>query len=176
MDVIVSTGYKARMIENYLHMRYGGAGIKFSAEKSSLGTGGAIKRAGKMIDDESFLVLNGDVITDIDLQALMKRPDSIAAVRLRTKYGILETHEDRVLGFLEKRDASDMWINAGIYHLRREALRDLPVRGDIERTMFPDYAKRGMLGTVKFKNERWYSIDSFKDMEECSLEIEAMMR
>lgn len=51
-------------------------------------------------------------------------------------------------------------------------MKDLPVRGDIEKTTFPDYAKKGKLNTVKFTNVKWYSIDSFKDIEECSKEIE----
>ena len=60
-------------------------------------------------------------------------------------------------------------MNAGIYHLEKKVLKDLPKKGDIEKTVFPDYAKKGILNTIKFKNIRWHSIDSFKDIEECSL-------
>jgi NDP-sugar pyrophosphorylase family protein len=52
----------------------------------------------------------------------------------------------------------------------------LPKKGDIEKTVFPDYAKKGKLTTVKFKNVMWYSIDSFKDMEECSLELDKTIK
>ncbi len=62
-------------------------------------------------------------------------------------------------------------MNAGIYHLQKEIIKDLPKKGDIEKTVFPDYANRGILNTVKFTNTKWYSVDSFKDMEECSLEV-----
>ena len=48
-EVIICTGYKADMIESYLNMKELGIKIKFSIEKSPLGTGGAIKKAGKMI-------------------------------------------------------------------------------------------------------------------------------
>ena len=58
-EIIICTGYKTNMIENYLSMKNLGIKIKFSIEKLPLGTGGAIKKAGKMIKDESFFVING---------------------------------------------------------------------------------------------------------------------
>ena len=67
-------------------------------------------------------------------------------------------------------------MNAGIYHLQHRILQDLPDKGDIEKTVFPDYAKKEKLHTVKFRNVKWYSVDSFKDIEECSLEIEKIIK
>jgi NDP-sugar pyrophosphorylase family protein len=150
--------------------------IKFSIEKTPLGTGGAIKQAGKLIKDKSFIVINGDTITNIDLKKLLKKPNAIAAIELRTKFGIMETKEDKVTRFREKKEISDVWMNAGIYHLQKEILNDLPKKGDIEKTVFPDYAKKGLLNTIKFRNSNWYSIDSFKDIEECSLEIHKIIK
>ena len=175
-EVIICTGYKQEMIENHLHMKDIGIKIKFSIEKSPLGTGGAIKKAGKMIKDKSFFVINGDTITNIDLKKLATKKNAIAAIELRTKYGILETDDDKIINFKEKKEISDTWMNAGIYHLQKQVLKELPNKGDIEKTVFPDYAKRGMLNTVKFKNAKWYSVDSFKDMEECALEVEKIMK
>ena len=175
-EVIICTGYKQEMIENHLNMKAIGIKIKFSIEKSPLGTGGAIKKAGKMIKDKSFFVINGDTITNIDLKKLATKKNVIAAIELRTKYGILETDNDKIINFKEKKEISDTWMNAGIYHLEKEVLKELPNKGDIEKTMFPDYAKKGILNTVKFKNAKWYSVDSFKDMEECALEIEKIIK
>jgi len=171
-EVIICTGYKTEMMQHFLSMKNNfGIKIKFSVEKTPLGTGGAIKQAGKLIKDKSFLVLNGDVITNIDLKKLLKFQNSIAAIELRTKFGIIETKEDKVTRFREKKEISGTWMNAGIYHLQKEILKDLPKKGDIEKTLFPDYAKKGLLNMVKFKKIKWHSIDSFKDIEECSLEI-----
>ncbi|MDH3696141.1 MAG: nucleotidyltransferase family protein [Nitrosopumilus sp.] len=175
-EVIICTGYKQEMIENHLNMKDIGIKIKFSIEKSPLGTGGAIKKAGKMIKDKSFFVINGDTITNIDLKKLATKKNVIAAIELRTKYGILETDNDKIINFKEKKEISDTWMNAGIYHLEKEVLKELPNKGDIEKTVFPDYAKKGILNTVKFKNAKWYSVDSFKDMEECSLEVEKIIK
>jgi len=175
-EIIICTGYKQEMIENYLVTRKLGSKIKYSIEKSPLGTGGAIKKAGKMIDDKSFFVLNGDTITNLDLKKLNKIENSVAAIELRTKFGILETKDSKIIKFKEKKEISDLWMNAGIYYLNQEMLKDLPNKGDIEKTVFPDYAKKRKLQTVKFKNVKWYSIDSFKDIEDCSLEIDKIIK
>lgn len=175
-EVIICTGYKADMIESYLSMKKLGMKIKFSIEKTPLGTGGAIKKAGKLINDKSFFVINGDTITNIDLHQLASKKNAIAAIELRTKYGILETESDKIINFKEKKEISDTWMNAGIYHLQKEVLKKLPIKGDIEKTVFPDYAKKGMLNTIKFKNVEWFSVDSFKDMEECSERVEKIIK
>ncbi|MFQ5476176.1 MAG: NDP-sugar synthase [Nitrosopumilus sp.] len=175
-EVIICTGYKTKMIENYLSRKKLGVKIKFSIEKSPLGTGGAIKKAGKLINDKSFFVINGDVITNINLKKLVKKPNSIASIELRTKFGTLETNGNKISKFREKKEVSNLWMNAGIYHLQKDVLKDLPNKGDIEKTLFPDYAKKGKLNTIKFKKIRWYSIDSFKDIEESSLEVEKIIK
>jgi len=175
-EVIICTGYKADMIESYLSMKKLGMKIKFSIEKTPLGTGGAIKKAGKLINDKSFFVINGDTITNIDLDKLANKKNSIAAIELRTKYGILEIESDKIINFKEKKEISDTWMNAGIYHLQKEVLKKLPIKGDIEKTVFPDYAKKGLLNTIKFKNVEWFSVDSFKDMEECSERVQKIIK
>lgn len=176
-EIIICTGYKAEIIKNFLAMKNNlGVKIKFSVEKTPLGTGGAIKQAGLLIKDKSFFVLNGDTITNINLDQLAKKQNSIASIELKTKFGIMETNNDKVTKFKEKKEIPDVWMNAGVYHLQKEILQDLPKKGDIEKTVFPDYAKKGKLTTVKFKNAIWYSIDSFKDIEECSLEVEKIIK
>ena len=175
-EIIICTGYKQEMIENYLVTKKLGLKIKYSIEKLPLGTGGAIKKAGKMIKDKSFFVLNGDTITNLDLKKIFKIENSVAAIELRTKFGILETKDNKVIKFKEKKEISNLWMNAGIYHLNQEMLNDMPDKGDIEKTVFPDYAKKGKLQTVKFQNVKWHSIDSFKDIEECALEIDEIIK
>ena len=175
-EIIVCSGYKTKMIENYLNNKKLGIKITFSVEDKPLGTGGAIKKAGKKIKDRSFLVINGDTITNIDLKKLIKKNNAIAAIQLRTKFGILQTDKDKIMKFDEKKEIENLWMNAGIYHLNKETLKELPIVGDIEKTLFPDYAKKEKLSTIKFTNSKWYSIDSFKDIEECSPVIEKIIK
>ena len=175
-EVIICSGYKTEMIENYLNNKKLGIKISFSVENIPLGTGGAIKKAGKKINDKSFIVINGDIITNIDLKKLLKKENSIASIQLKTKFGILQTDDDKIIKFDEKKEIENLWMNAGIYHLKKNTLKDLPDKGDIEKTLFPNYAKKEKLSTLKFRNTKWYSIDSFKDMEECALEVEKIIK
>jgi len=176
-EVIICTGYKTEMIQHFLSVKDNfGINIKFSVEKTPLGTGGAIKQAAKSIKDKSFFVINGDTITNIDLKKMLTKQNAIAAIELRTKFGIMETLDDKVTKFREKKEIPNVWMNAGIYHLESRIIKDLPTKGDIEKTVFPDYATKGLLNTVKFKNVKWFSVDSFKDMEECSLEVEKIIK
>ena len=175
-EIIICSGYKTKMIENYLNNKKLGIKITFSVEDKPLGTGGAIKKAGKKIKDKSFLVINGDIITNIDLKKLIKKNNAIASIQLKTKFGILQTDGNKIIKFDEKKEIENLWMNAGIYHLNKETLKELPTVGDIEKTLFPDYAKKEKLTTIKFTNSKWYSIDSFKDMEECSLVIKKIIK
>ena len=175
-EVIICSGYKTEMIENYLNNKKLGIKISFSVEDTPLGTGGAIKKAGKKINEKSFIVINGDIITNIDLKKLLKKENSIASIQLKTKFGILQTDDDKIIKFDEKKEIENLWMNAGIYHLKKNTLKDLPDKGDIEKTLFPNYAKKEKLSTLKFRNTKWYSIDSFKDIEECTLEVEKIIK
>ncbi len=172
--IVICTGYKTDQIENYLKIKKNfGINIIFSKEKNPLGTGGAIKQAAKHVKEKSFLVLNGDVITNININKLQKKENSIATVTLKTKFGVMNIENDKVSKFSEKKEISDIWMNAGLYHLTKSIVKDLPKKGDIEKTTFPKYAKKRKLNLDQFKNVFWRSIDSYKDIEECSLEIKS---
>lgn len=171
---IICTGYLTEQIENFLNLKNNfDVEISIAKEKTPLGTGGAIKNAGKKIKENSFLVMNGDVLTNIDVNLLKRKENSIAAIPLKTKFGVMEISDSKVLGFNEKKEILNLWMNAGIYHLSKAVLKDLPKKGDIERTVFPKYAKKKKLNHCKFKNSIWFSIDSHKDIEECSKNIKA---
>ena len=168
-QIIICTGYKAKQIEGYLEKKANfGLKIRFSVEKKPLGTGGAIKKAAKMIHGNSFLVLNGDIITNIDIRQMYKKKNSIALVELKTKYGTVAIQGDKITEFREKKSVPDVWMNTGIYHLDRNIIEKLPASGAIEKTTFLRYAKEGKLNGMKFKDSFWFSIDSHRDLEDCS--------
>jgi len=168
-EFVICTGYKAEQIENYLNSKnYSDLKISYSKEKVPLGTAGAIKKAGHFIKDESFFVINGDVITDINLKKLKTKTNVIATIPLRTNYGVLEISNSKVIKFNEKKILKGLWMNAGVYHLSKTILKNLPTKGNIETTTFPKLAKDGKLYQMKFSSAMFYSIDSHKDIEECS--------
>ena len=171
-NIIICTGYKTEQIEDFLKAKnHFGIKITISAEKTPLGTGGAIRKISKQIQDKTFFVINGDIITNIDIKKMQKTINSIAAIPLKTKFGTLQLNNEKITGFSEKKEIQEIFMNAGIYYFSRNILKNLPKKGDIEKTLFPAYAKNNKLYNVRFTKSLWYSIDSFKDIEDCGSEI-----
>ncbi|RDJ31038.1 MAG: nucleotidyltransferase family protein [Crenarchaeota archaeon] len=176
-EFIICTGYRTEQIKNFLDTKNNlQVKIRFSEEKTPLGTGGAIKKLRKWIKNESFIVINGDVITNININKLKSKTNTIASIQLKTKFGILDVKDNKIINFSEKKQVENLWMNAGIYHFSDKIFKDLPSKGDIEKTTFPKYAKEQKLNITKFENVEWYSIDSFKDMEDCSGRIKKIIK
>ncbi|CCC81641.1 nucleotidyltransferase family protein [Thermoproteus tenax] len=170
-DFVVAVGYlRHKVFEALGDGRKYGVRIFYSVEEEPLGTGGAIKNAAPFLEDDVFLVTNGDVLTNLRVEPLLRALEgadaAIALVPLRSPYGVVEIDgEGRVLAFREK-PVLEHYINAGVYAMRREALKDLPDRGNIEETLFPRLAERRRLRAVVYKDAFWRSIDTLKDLEE----------
>jgi len=144
--------------------------IEYSVEEEPLGTGGALRNASRYVDEEVFIVLNGDVITDLRILPLLENlgryKASIALIPMPSPYGIVETDEEGVVTrFREKPILEDKWINGGVYAMRREILRILPEKGDIEKTVFPHLAEEKLMVGVRYQGVFWRSIDTIKDLE-----------
>jgi NDP-sugar pyrophosphorylase family protein len=151
--------------------------VDYSIEKEPLGTGGALLNARTLLSDqESFFMINGDILTELDPNRLrISYSNTLALVPLRSPFGVVELDQNsRVLGFVEKPLIPDSWINAGIYRFTQEVFRYLPEKGNIEVTTLPALAKEGKLWAVKYEKVFWRSIDSHKDIEEAATEIQAV--
>jgi mannose-1-phosphate guanylyltransferase len=147
-----------------------GVRIRYAVEGTPLGTGGAVRNALPLLDDRT-IVLNGDILTDVDLGSIVARhaAEGAAATILLTPvanpaaYGLVETEAGgRVRRFLEKPKPDEITtntINAGIYVLETRILDLMPagVNHSIERGFFPALLARGdlVLGPV----HRGYWID-----------------
>jgi D-glycero-alpha-D-manno-heptose 1-phosphate guanylyltransferase len=159
-DVILGTGYMAEKIETYF-----GSGnkfavrIRYSREHELLGTGGALKLAEPLISDP-VLVLNGDSYVEWSLVPMLelftaKDADLVVVVQAVadvTRFGsVALDHDGRITQFLEKgvRGGPGL-INAGVYLLRKQIVRDLPAGTAIslERDVFPRILGRGVYGLV----------------------------
>jgi glucose-1-phosphate thymidylyltransferase len=183
-DIVILAGYlKEKIIEALGSGSRFGVRVTYVVEDTPLGTGGAIRNASHIIERERVvIVVNGDVITNIDPMKLVRVVDerdaaaAIAAVPLRSPYGILDLDDGTVLGFKEKPVIRDYWINAGVYALKPEVLEYLPEKGDIEKTAFPRLAMERKLVALKYETPPYYwrSIDTHKDLEEAAKELEEM--
>lgn len=157
-----------------------GARITYVVEDEPLGTAGAIKNAeGVLRNEEWFLVLNGDVITDLNPLALveeLKRRGTVAVMALvymRSPYGVVKLEDGIVKEFVEKPQL-DYTINAGVYAMTPKIFSYLPERGDVEVTAFPKMASEGVLRGVVFDKVLWKSIDTIKDLEECEGALQSL--
>ncbi len=183
-DIVVLSGYlKEKIIETLGSGSRLGVRITYVVEDKPLGTGGALRNASHIIERERVsLVINGDIITNIDPLKLLKVVSgseavvAIAAVPLRSPYGILEIDDSLITGFQEKPVLPNYWINGGVYAVKSEITRYLPDQGDIERATFPQLASERKLLAVKYDTPPYYwrSIDTHKDLEEASRELEEM--
>ncbi|MFP3167766.1 MAG: NDP-sugar synthase [Thermoproteus sp.] len=171
-DFVLAVGYlRHKVFETLGDGRRLGVRIFYSVEEEPLGTAGAIKNAEPFLEDDVFVATNGDVVTDLPvkplLEALADADAAVALVPLRSPYGIVEFDElGRVVSFREKPVLGGYFINAGVYAMRRELLKVLPSRGNIEETTFPQLAERKRLKAVVYSDVFWRSIDTVKDLEE----------
>ncbi len=168
-EFIICAGYKTELISDFLRAKKNfNVKIHLVKEKIPLGTAGAIKNIKKLIHENSFFVINGDIITNIDLKKLQLKQNALAAIPLQTKFGIMKVKDNKIIKFSEKKLLSESWMNARIYHLSKNIFLDLPKKGEIEKTTFPKYAKNLKLNVVTYENPLWFSIDSYKDIEDCT--------
>jgi mannose-1-phosphate guanylyltransferase len=157
-DVVLSMGYLATAVRNVLGDGSGyGLRLRYVEEPDPRGTAGALKFAEELLD-ERFLMLNGDVLTDIDLTAQLaqhERTGATATLALvpvadPSAYGLVRTEPDgRVRGFVEKPPADQIdtdLISAGAYVLERSVLELIPpdVAVSIEREVWPRLVGDGL--------------------------------
>jgi mannose-1-phosphate guanylyltransferase len=160
-DVIMSCGFLATSVRNVLGDGSGlGIRLRFVEEPDPRGTAGALKYAESMLD-ERFLMLNGDVLTDLDLTAQIaqhEQSDASATLALvpvadPSAYGLVHLNDDRsVREFLEKPSPDTVietnLISAGAYVLEREILELVPPDRNvsIEREVWPKLIGAGLYG------------------------------
>ncbi len=174
-EIILCIGYRKEAIMKRIGDGSSfGIKVRYAIEEEPLGTGGALKNAESLIkDNTSFLVLNGDIITDIDPSLLCQKIangawSSISIVPLRSPFGIVEIENELVKGFVEKPVLPEYSINAGIYCFSNEIFNRLPQKGSIETETFPALAEESKLVAVSYPRSAWISIDSHKDIEKAS--------
>ena len=181
-EIIICAGYlKGSVIDHIGSGQKFGVSVGFAVEEEPLGTGGALKNARALISGDSFIAMNGDVLTNLDPLKLthLVKPEgdalcSIAAVPLRSPYGIIEIDNGRAKGFREKPTLSEYWINAGIYCLATSVLDMLPDKGSLEELTLPSLAKDNKIRVEKYIDVLWRSIDTHKDIEEAQKEFQAL--
>ncbi|CAN5185214.1 NDP-sugar synthase [soil metagenome] len=160
-EVILSSPYLEAAFAPFVRERRGGPAVTWITERTPLGTGGAIANAARRLT-ETFLALNGDILTDLDLTELLARHResgatatiTLASVEDARAFGLVSLDDSgRVREFREKpADSTPGLANAGTYVLEPDALSGVPLDGpvSIERETFPALiaAGRPVLGHI----------------------------
>lgn len=184
-EVIFSLSYLPRKIQDLLGDGSNfGMVIRYSIEPVPLGTAGAIHNALNMLD-QTTLVLNGDVLSSIDLKAVLDHHiNRGSAVTLVTglssqpqRYGFVQ-HDSRqvVTGFVEKpRDQGPVadHVNVGFYVFERSILERIPpnIYYTLERELFPRLIAEGVPVHVYRSHEYWHDIGDSADYLQANFDV-----
>jgi mannose-1-phosphate guanylyltransferase/phosphomannomutase len=156
-DVIVTVAFMPQAIRSYFGSGDSlGMSIEYSVEESPLGTAGSVRLASDRLD-ETFLVISGDALCDVDLSALVafhKERGAAVTIGLKSvenplEFGIVVTDEEgRVERFLEKPSWGQVFsdtINTGIYVMEPEVLKHVPADRpyDFSKELFPYLLEMG---------------------------------
>jgi mannose-1-phosphate guanylyltransferase len=156
-EVIMSSPYLEDAFHPFIEARGGDPRITWITEREPLGTGGAVVSALDHVDDDAFFALNGDILTDLDLTAMLEGHRALGAVATialhhvedARAFGLVVTEPTgRVTEFREKPpDPISGDINAGTYILEPAALRAWPAGTYlwIEGEVFPALIRDGAM-------------------------------
>jgi mannose-1-phosphate guanylyltransferase len=159
-EVILSCGFLSDGVKRVLGDIYDGMRLRYVIEDEPLGTAGPVRLAlDEGVLEERLIVLNGDVLTDIDLSAELEQHERTGArvtlglypVDDTASYGVVPTDaEGRVEAFLEKAEGETPTnrINAGAYIVEREVIEAIPAGRPVsfEREVFPSLVGDGLYG------------------------------
>jgi mannose-1-phosphate guanylyltransferase len=156
-EVFLALSHLSQPIKDYFGTgsRFG-IRLNYVLEETPLGTAGAVKNAEEFLDD-TFLVLNGDIFTDLDITAMLdfhgnrraKVTIALTPVADPTSYGLIETDaQGRVTRFLEKpswEQVTTNMINAGTYVMEPDVMSRVPPQTNFsfERELFPPLLEQG---------------------------------
>jgi mannose-1-phosphate guanylyltransferase len=159
-EAVLCCGFKADvLIDNLGEGVVNGVSLTYLTEPEPRGTAGALKFAEDHLD-ERFLMLNGDVLTDLDLTAQIAAHEATGATGTLglvpvidpSAFGLVRTNDDNVVrGFVEKPKPEEIdtdLISAGAYVLERSVVDLIPpdVNVSIEREVFPKLVGNGLYG------------------------------
>ena len=159
-EVILSCGFMSEAVKAVLGDIYDGMRLRHVTEDEPLGTAGPVRLAyDQGLLEERVLVLNGDVLTDIDLTGELEQHERTGAratlalypVDDTSSYGVVPTADDgQVKEFIEKGggEAPTNRINAGAYVIERDVIESIPAGRAVsfERDIFPTLVGNGLYG------------------------------
>ena len=167
---VLCTGYRARMIEEFVERESWPAGIEVSCVDTGdeTPTGGRIYLVRDRLDARTFCATYSDGVADIDLAALVRshaesgRTATMTLVQPELQFGVTELGENgQVRGFREK-PRSEHWINGGFFCFEPAVFDYLSVDSVLERDPLERLAAEGSLNGYRHTGF-WECMDTYKD-------------
>ena len=191
--LIIALGYKGEKILNYFHKGKITHKIRnklnkgFTLERNFLNkkcnitllntgqntmTGGRLKRAAKLINDENFFLTYGDGVSNVNLNKLLnqhkkyKKLVTLTAVNPPSKFGELKINQKKIISFQEKQKyTKKSWINGDFFVIQKEFIKHIKNDNTVlEKEPLETIAKKGQLYAYKHEGF-WHCMDTKKDKE-----------
>lgn len=184
-DIIINLHYKKEKIRDCLgDGRDFGVNITYSEEEVLLGTAGGVKKVEDLLPD-TFVVISGDIATDINIGEMIafhKKKNALVTLAVTivddpTKYGVVSLNSDgKIQRFLEKPSRDKVFspiVNAGIYVLEKEVLKEIPVGSfyDFGKQLFPTLMEKQAPLYGYLSSGYWMDIGSIADYKKVHSDI-----
>ena len=135
-EIIITVEYKAELIKSYFQDgRHLGINIKYYHESGPSGTAGPLRLVEHMLQNDPFILMNGDLLTDLDISQIYRHHiESAAEITMATAhhnihspYGVIESNEDGSIKSINEKPNLSYLINAGIYVVSPSVLNLIPI-------------------------------------------------
>lgn len=184
-EIVVTVRYMAAAIQDFFEDgRSMGLQLTYAVEETPLGTAGSVKNAAAFLD-ETFLVISGDALTDIDLTRLVqshKEHGAMASIALSRvpnplEFGVIITDEQgRIKQFQEKPSWGEVMsdtVNTGIYVLEPEVLEMIPedTNFDFATELFPQMLAKGKALYGYVAENYWCDVGSIEEYRRANADM-----
>ena len=175
----ISVNYKKEIIMDYFgNGSQWGVNIEYLVEDKRLGTAGALSLIKEELD-EPIVVSNGDVITSLDYEVLLKhhiKQNSKVTMCVReyefiVPYGVIEVDGFEIKALTEKPKKS-LNVNAGVYVIEPDMIKKIPLDSFYDMTtLFEDVSKRKQKSCVFFLKDYWIDVGQAKELTQANIDF-----
>ncbi len=183
-QIILAVNHLSDLLKIKVGHRVGGVTVAFSVEETPLGTAGPIRLAADLLsNDDPFLVINGDIVSNIDIRGMLamhekKRADAtiaLVSVSDPSPFGSVLTDSNGIVRQFEEKSAvlsATNPVNAGVYVLSPGVIDSIPVGRSVslERDVFPRLVRNGRMQSW-VHDGFWYDIGRVSEYVRANREL-----
>lgn len=184
INIVLSVSYKAEIIKDYFgNGQKFGVNIEYINEEKRMGTAGALTLM-KDILTENFFVMNGDLLTSLNFEHMMKfhfECNSIATMGLReydfqVPYGVVNIKDKKIVG-IEEKPVQNFYVNGGVYVLSKQVLKFIPDNSFFDMpTLFEILINKKLTALSFIIKDYWLDIGRIEEFEKANQEYYKVFR